>query len=132
MRAFECKMCGTCCYGKGGISVQRNEIEMIADFLKISPDSFIAEYCYEKNDRISIRTGPDNFCIFYHKKKGCLIHRFKPRPCSLWPFYPAILKDADNWETTKDACPGINPDCSFEEFVKESKRFRNEYFQPIH
>jgi hypothetical protein len=21
----------------------------------------------------------------------------------------------------KDACPGINPDCSFEEFVKESK-----------
>jgi hypothetical protein len=31
------------------------------------------------------------------------------------------LKDAYNWEMAKDACPGINPDCSFEDFVKESK-----------
>jgi hypothetical protein len=31
------------------------------------------------------------------------------------------LKDADNWEMAKDACPGINPDCSFEDFVKESQ-----------
>ena len=24
MRAFECKMCGTCCYGEGGIFVEEN------------------------------------------------------------------------------------------------------------
>jgi hypothetical protein len=31
------------------------------------------------------------------------------------------LKDAYNWEMAKDACPGINPNCSFEEFVRQSR-----------
>jgi len=64
---------------------------------------------------------PGNASEFYDKEKSCLIHSVKPSPCSLWPFYPANLKDAYNWEMAKDACPGINPDCSFEDFVKESK-----------
>jgi hypothetical protein len=32
-----------------------------------------------------------------------------------------MVKDADNWEMAKEACPGINPECSFEEFVNQSK-----------
>ena len=121
MKAFQCKTCGDCCYGKGGIFVQDGEEEKIANFLGISPKTFLAEFCREKNGRLYIKTGPDKFCIFYDKAKQCLIHPVKPRPCFLWPFYPAILMDVDNWEMTKDACPGINPDCSFEEFVRQSK-----------
>jgi hypothetical protein len=40
----------------------------------------------------------------------------------LWPFYPALLKDKDNWEMAKGACPGISPYCSFEEFVRQSEQ----------
>ena len=122
MKAFQCKMCGSCCYGKGGIFVQRDEIERIAGFLRMVPESFMDEFCRKKNDRSYIETGLNKSCIFYDDKKHCLIHPVKPRPCVLWPFYPAILKDEDTWDGAKDACPGINPHCSFKEFVRQSKQ----------
>jgi Fe-S-cluster containining protein len=121
MKAFECQMCGTCCYGKGGIFVKEDEIERIANFLGVKTAFFVTQYCDEKVGRFSIKTGPNKYCIFYDKEKRCLIHPVKPSPCTLWPFYPANLKDAYNWEMAKDACPGINPDCSFEDFVKEAQ-----------
>ena len=29
-----------------------------------------------------------------------------------------IVSDKENWELAKDTCPGINPDGSFEDFVR--------------
>jgi Fe-S-cluster containining protein len=121
MKAFECQMCGTCCYGKGGIFVQQDEIDGISKFLRLKPASFLAQYCDEKGGRFYIKTGPNNYCIFYDREKSCLIHPVKPSPCILWPFYPANVKDASNWEMAKDACPGINPDSSFQDFVRQSR-----------
>jgi Fe-S-cluster containining protein len=121
MKAFDCKQCGKCCYGEGGIHVDENERDRIARFLGMSTESFIARYCEERNGRIYIKTGSDNFCVFFNKEKQCLIHPVKPEPCFEWPFYPAIVKDEDTWEGARDACPGFNPDCSFSEFVKQSK-----------
>ena len=121
MKAFECKMCGTCCHGKDGIFVHEDEIEKIAGFLGISPESLVSGFLLERHGRLSVKTGKDNFCIFFDKEKNCLIHPVKPGRCSLWPFYPANLNDRENWEMAKDACPGINPDCPFEEFVRQSK-----------
>ena len=71
--------------------------------------------------RVYLGTGPDGFCVFFDQEKACLIHTVKPDICSLWPFYPANVKDEETWELAKDACPGINPECSFEEFVRQSK-----------
>ena len=121
MKAFECKMCGSCCYGEGGIFLQKEEIIRIATFLEMTWEAFITHFCTEKGNRLSVKTGTDNFCIFYDKEKNCTIHPVKPTLCTLWPFYSALLKDMDNWEMAKDACPGINPNCSFEAFVKQSK-----------
>jgi Fe-S-cluster containining protein len=120
MKAFQCKMCGACCYGKGGIRVKGDEIERISGLLGITPRSFKKDFCEERNGHLSIRTGSDGFCRFY-REEGCAIHPVKPEICSLWPFYPAIVNDRDNWEMAKGACPGISPDSTFEEFVKESK-----------
>ncbi len=121
MRAFECKMCGTCCHGEGGISVNQDEIEKISNFLEMSRESFLSEFCEEKAGRFSVKTGTDGFCILYDKEGGCLIHAVKPGICSSWPFYHAIVKDIDNWEMAKDACPGINPKSPFEDFIKQSR-----------
>jgi Fe-S-cluster containining protein len=114
-------MCGTCCYGEGGISVNRDERDKISDFLHMSQETFLSELCEEKAGRFSVKTGADGFCILYDKEGGCRIHPVKPGICSSWPFYPAIIKDKDNWELAKDACPGINPKSPFEEFVKQSR-----------
>ncbi len=126
MKAFECRMCGECCYGKGGIVVQEADIERIARFLGITSRRFLSGSCEEVNGRIYIKSGPDNFCMYFDKKKGCLIHPVKPVPCSQWPFYDAIVNDRENWEMAMDACPGINPDCSFEAFVEQAGEWEKE------
>ncbi|MBN2122973.1 MAG: YkgJ family cysteine cluster protein [Deltaproteobacteria bacterium] len=120
MRAFECKTCGACCYGEGGIYLSREDVEGIARFLKMPPETFLAECCEERNRRLYIRTGPDGFCLFYDPEEKCRIHPVKPEPCRLWPFFPAIVGDRDNWQLAMEACPGINPECSFEEFVRQA------------
>ena len=121
MKAFECKMCGQCCYGKGGIKVSDEEITTISEFLSIDPDEFKAKYCELRNRQLMLVVGADGYCVFFDSEKQCLIHKVKPDICYLWPFYEANLNDEYNWDLAKDACPGINPDATFEEFVKQGK-----------
>ncbi len=121
MNAFACKMCGDCCYGKGGITLAEEEVLRIAAFLHLSPRSFVTRYCETRNGRLSITSGTDRFCIFFRQRR-CLIHPVKPRVCVSWPFYPALLKDKQSWELAKEACPGINRDCKFAEFVRQSQK----------
>ncbi|RJR34804.1 MAG: YkgJ family cysteine cluster protein [Desulfobacteraceae bacterium] len=121
MKAFECKQCGECCRGEGGIRVQGEEIGKIARFLSITDSEFISTWCFLRHDRYYINTGTDGFCAFFEREKQCTIHPVKPLPCRLWPFYSALLADADNWDLAKGACPGINRDSSFEEFLKQSR-----------
>lgn len=121
MKAFDCKMCGDCCYGEGGIFLEEGEKERIARFLKISTSDFLNRYCEIRNHRTYLATGDDHFCIFYEKRKGCRIHPVKPARCTLWPYFPANVNDRETWEAAKDACPGINRECSFEEFVREAR-----------
>ena len=122
MKAFECKRCGDCCYGEGGTLVDNNDIEHIASFLGTTPAFILKWYCETRNGRTYVRSRRDGYCVFFDKARLCLIHPVKPDPCRLWPFYPALLKDEENWEMAKDACFGINPDCPFEEFVRQGKK----------
>ena len=121
MKAFDCKMCGDCCFGEAGIHTDPEERKRIARFLGISEDDFLGRYCEERNGRIYLTTGEDKFCVFYKRNKGCAIHPVKPSRCSLWPYYRANVEDEETWEMAKSACRGISRECSFEEFVKESK-----------
>lgn len=120
MKAFECRKCGSCCYGKGGIVVNEEELSAIAAFLGTSAESLARTSCETRIGKLSIKSGPDGFCVFFDQEHLCLIHPVKPRPCCQWPFYPALLKDKETWEEARDACPGINPHASHEDFVKEA------------
>lgn len=127
MKSFECRMCGKCCYGIGGISLDDDEVERLARYMEVTPKTFRIRFCEYRNGRPSIRSGADGYCIFFDQETGCLIHPVKPRACSLWPFYSALVRDPDNWEMAKEACPGISRDCSFEDFVRESRSVRAEH-----
>lgn len=122
MKVFECKKCGECCYGEGGILLQPEDIDKIAEFLGMTADSFMELHCEQRHGRLYIRSASNGYCVFFDQEKQCLIHPVKPKPCSLWPFYPALLKDRAAWNYAKEACPGIHPKASFEEFVKESQK----------
>lgn len=127
MKSFECRMCGRCCYGEGGIVVEEEEIERISRFLGVQRQIFVLQFCEERGGSTQIRTGWDNYCIFFDQEKMCLIHPVKPWRCALWPFYSAIVSDRENWEQAKEACPGINSICSFEDFVQHSKAFLTDH-----
>jgi uncharacterized protein len=121
MKAFECKKCGACCYGRGGILVNEQETRDIAAFLCISLEAFIKAYCETRNGKRYVQSRQDGYCVFFDRERLCRIHPVKPRPCRLWPFYPALLKDKGSWKAAMDACPGINPNVSHEDFVKEAQ-----------
>ena len=121
-KPFKCKMCGKCCYGKGGIKVSNSEIERISEFLNMTRESFKSKFCEFRNGHLTIKAGDDGFCAFFDREKTCLVHEVKPEICFLWPFYEANLNDEFNWQLAKDACPGINPDFTHGEFIKQGKK----------
>ncbi len=116
---FSCRMCGKCCYGEGGITVEPDEIEPIASFLGMEPDTFRSSCCDLRCGGLSIRCDGEGKCLFFEPGQGCRIHPVKPRRCAQWPFYPALLNDREAWAEAMDACPGINRHCSHEAFVRQ-------------
>ena len=126
MKVFDCKMCGECCYGDGGIFMEEDEQKRIAKYMGLGFEEFLAQYTVKRHGRIYAGVGPDNFCIFFRKEKGCTIHTVKPGRCELWPYFPANVADPETWDLAKVACRGINRECSFEDFVKSSPKGGND------
>ncbi len=118
---FACLMCGNCCYGEGGITVDKPEIERIAAFLDMTAEEFRISYCEMRYGGLSIGSDAEGKCLFFDPGPGCKIHPVKPERCARWPFYPALLKDRTAWSEAMDACPGINRNCSHEAFVRQGE-----------
>jgi Fe-S-cluster containining protein len=111
---FECVECGGCCSGpgEGYIWVARPEIELIADFLKISIGELRRQYL----KRVGLRTtiiehSATKDCIFLRKvdgRKKCIIYPVRPGQCRTWPFWSDNLASPNAWNKTAQKCPGIN------------------------
>jgi len=111
---FECAECGGCCSGpsEGYIWVTRPEIELIADFLKISVKQLRREYLRRVGLRTSIiEQSITKDCIFLRKidgRKQCVIYQVRPSQCRTWPFWSDNLSSSNAWNKTAQKCPGIN------------------------
>lgn len=126
-KVFQCKMCGQCCEGQGGIVVTQPEIERIEKFLNMNHEEFQKKFLEpEVTNKYSIRTKEDGYCIFFDKNKGCLVHPVKPNICLAWPFFKGNLEDKNSLEMAKEYCPGINKNIDFEEFKKQGIRYLQE------
>ncbi|MHC4750170.1 MAG: YkgJ family cysteine cluster protein [Planctomycetota bacterium] len=123
---FECVQCGGCCSGpgEGYIWVTRPEIEIIAEFLKLTVGRLRQRYLKRVGLRTTIiedRTTKD--CIFLQNKEGqrkCLIYSVRPSQCRSWPFWSSNLTSPNTWNKAAQRCPGINRGrlYSFEEIEK--------------
>lgn len=121
--AFDCRMCGHCCEGKGGIVVSPSDLQRLSDFLRIPADAVIAAYCEQTGGKLKIRCGEDGYCIFFRESKGCIVHEGKPSICKAWPFFRGNIEDPESLALAKDFCPGINPDISHEDFAREGMTY---------
>lgn len=111
---FECSACGSCCCGpdEGYVWATKKEVELMADFLKISTDRLRKDYTRRIGLRTSLIEKPENKdCIFIKLVKGrkqCVIYPVRPSQCRNWPFWPANLKSLNDWNAATAKCPGIN------------------------
>jgi Fe-S-cluster containining protein len=111
---FECVQCGGCCSGpgEGYIWVTKPEIEIIADFLKLTVGRLRQKYLKRVGLRTTIiehRTTKD--CIFLQNKDGqrkCVIYSVRPSQCRSWPFWSSNLTSPNSWNKAAQKCPGIN------------------------
>ena len=92
----------------------------IAEYLGLEPGDFFANFCEVVNGTISIKSAKDNYCLLYNS--GCTIHTVKPTPCRQWPFFKNIVAIKDNWTIAKNNCPGILPESTYEDFLRDAER----------
>ena len=124
---FHCRMCGECCQGKGGIVVGPRDLPRLCAHLHMEAERFIAVYGYLQNGKIKIRTGPDNYCIFFLPGTGCSIHMAKPDICRAWPFFRGNMVDEGSLTMAKEFCPGINPMIGHDAFVRAGLQYFKEH-----
>lgn len=116
---FDCRMCGHCCQGQGGIIASAMEQQRLADYLGISVDDFRAAYTMPQGEKIMLRSREDGFCIFFDPQRACTVHPAKPDVCRAWPFFRGNLVDATSWELAQDYCPGIRSESGHPAFQRE-------------
>ena len=131
---FECQECGRCCSGpeSGYIWANRNEVERMADYLKISVGEFRSRFMRRVSLRWTLIEEPLNRnCIFLRDAGGCSIYPVRPRQCRTWPFWASNLTDAAAWNRAAQRCPGINRGklYSFEE-IRRIKKGEKWWQQP--
>ena len=114
-KIFTCRQCGHCCHGETTVSLDKDDLNRLAGFLKLSVPELKEKYLRVSGNVVQMKI-VDGHCIFYNK--GCTVHAGKPWRCTQWPLHPSILTDEANLSAIKDSCPGINGKLSYEDFCQ--------------
>ena len=117
--AFDCRLCGHCCRGTGGIVVSDKDSGRLCAFLAVTPEELEAQYGQRRNGKLFIRSNAAGYCIFFNERAGCGVHEAKPDICRAWPYFRGNLVDSESLELAKEFCPGIPQAQSHGDFVKE-------------
>ena len=108
--SFTCTQCGNCCTGGPGyVWISKEEIEKLAEHLKITPAEAVEKYCRKIDGKFSLkeRRSPAGLydCIFLketkvpsqgdekvvHTIRACSVYPVRPLQCRTWPFWPENL-----------------------------------------
>lgn len=121
---FNCRMCGHCCEGKGGIIVSPADLPRLAEHLDLTPEAVAENFCeHTGGGKLRIRSGADGYCVFFRKGKGCSVHMGKPSICRAWPFFRGNIEDAASLAMAKEFCPGIKATAQHADFAREGRAY---------
>ena len=79
-RQLKCQRCGMCCKTKAGQILKPNEVDLLAEKLKLSKHQFKEKYTFTKDGERFINSP----CPFLNG--GCSIYSFRPQVCRQFPF----------------------------------------------
>ena len=105
---FECTGCGDCCTGEPGhVWVTQEEIVALAKAVEIDLDEFEKYYVRPAEGRLSLVELPSGDCILFDSEKRCCkVYEARPIQCKTWPFWRENIHKPEDWQYTKDECPG--------------------------
>lgn len=85
-KPIACVRCGDCCRQPGDVRLQDDEIEAIANFLRLTIHDFTAAYTSLRANRsgLVLAEATDGACIFLQDNL-CRIQDVKPRQCRAYP-----------------------------------------------
>jgi len=125
--AFECKRCGHCCEGTGGIVLTGKDRERLAAHLEVSVAEMLERYAETVGDKLRLRAGDDGFCVFFKAGLGCGVHPGRPDICRAWPYFRGNLVDETSWEMIQSDCPGVEPSAGHKAFVDQGLAYIREH-----
>ena len=115
--AFECRRCGHCCSGQGGIVLTAKDVERLCAYLGQARDAFLESSTVCAGSKVHLGVRPDGYCLFF--ADGCGVHPARPDICRAWPYFRGNLVDSGSWAMSQDYCPGISPEVTHGEFVRQ-------------
>ena len=101
---FKCTQCGHCCKIEGYVWVNDEEIQAMADHLKMTADDFEWQSVRRVGRRRSLFEKPNHECIFW--EDGCTVYPARPTQCKTFPFWKQNLESMDEWLDVVEECPG--------------------------
>jgi uncharacterized protein len=105
---FKCTECGQCCTGAPGYAwVTDEEIQAIADYLKISLKEFQKKYLRFAKGRYALVERKNYDCVFLKDKK-CSVYPVRPKQCRTFPWWAQNLNSPEDWKEAAKYCEGIN------------------------
>lgn len=108
---FKCTGCGKCCSGSPGyVWISPEEIEKLADFLKIGLEECVQRYIRQVGPRYSLRELPPKAdgnvdCVFLDGK-ACTIYPVRPLQCKTYPWWPQNMESPESWKEVEKECEG--------------------------
>jgi Fe-S-cluster containining protein len=125
---FACTGCGQCCTGApGAVWVTSEEVEKMAQHLKMPVAEFSRRYLRTVGGRLSLNEHPDNYDCVFLKERRCTIYEVRPLQCRTFPWWPGVLTDEASWKAAGKRCEGIcdtAPVVAFEEIERNADLHR--------
>lgn len=108
---FNCTQCGNCCSGGPGyVWLTVDDIQRIAQFLKMEFDDFTKSYVRRVSGKYSLTEKRNYDCVFLKRENGkamCGIYPVRPTQCKTWPFWNSLVRHPDDWADAAERCPGM-------------------------
>jgi len=118
---FNCRRCGHCCHGEGGIVLDGRDQARLIAHLGLGREEFLAAFTVPRAGKVFLTAGAGGDCVFFDQ--GCGVHAARPDICRAWPFFKGNLIDAASFELSQDYCPGIDPDSSHAAFARQGAAY---------
>lgn len=123
---FACTGCGKCCTGGPGYTwVSIAEIRAMAEYLRMTIDTFGKKYLRQIGDRYALLEKQPNYDCVLLNGKQCAVYPVRPTQCQTFPFWPGALRSAEGWKETAASCEGIHdsaPLIALEEIEVQHRR----------